>query len=159
MDTDPPDRPTLRVLPAGPPTDTAGIDEAMIERLVHDFYAKIREDDLIGPIFASRIRDWDPHLVRMCSFWSSVVLSTGRYDGQPLALHLALPIEGEHFDRWLRLFGETARATCPPAAAALFSERAERIAQSIEMGLADSRGGPLRAVPRRSANPSAQVRE
>jgi hemoglobin len=47
-----------------------GIDEAMIERLVHSFYAKIREDALLAPVFDARIRDWDLHLQRMCAFWS-----------------------------------------------------------------------------------------
>lgn len=145
----------LRIAPAGPAADTAGIDEAMLEALVHAFYAKVRQDDLLGPVFASRIQDWPPHLQRISSFWRKVVLGTGPYDGQPLALHLPLPIQAEHFDRWLGLFGETARHLCPPAAAALLCDRAERIAQSIEMGLQDHRGLPLKAVPRRSAGPAA----
>ena len=91
-----------------------GIDEAMIERLVRAFYARIREDDILGPIFASRIKDWEPHLKRMCDFWSSVVLLTGRYSGQPMRMHAPLPVDARHFDHWLRLFQETAEAICPP---------------------------------------------
>ena len=49
-----------------------GIDEAMIERLMRRFYEKIREDALLAPIFEARIADWEPHLRRMCEFWSSV---------------------------------------------------------------------------------------
>ena len=59
-----------------------GIDEVMINRLVRGFYARVREDALIGPIFNSRITEWEPHLQRMCDFWSSVALLTGRYHGQ-----------------------------------------------------------------------------
>ena len=54
--------------------------------------------------------------------------------------HLALPVEAAHFDRWLQLFRQTAREVCTPKAAAVFVERAERIARSIEMGVASSRG-------------------
>ena len=61
-----------------------GIDEAMIERLVHGFYDGVRGDPVLGPIFAERIDDWGPHLQRMVDFWSSVMLMTGRYHGQPL---------------------------------------------------------------------------
>ena len=78
-----------------------GIDESMIERLVQSFYARVRDDALIGPIFAARVNDWDLHLQRMCLFWSSVALASGRYHGQPMPKHLPLPIDARHFDRWL----------------------------------------------------------
>jgi hemoglobin len=117
-----------------------GIDDAMIERLVHAFYERVRVDELIGPVFAARIADWEPHLRRMCEFWSSVALLTGRYHGQPVPKHMPLPIDARHFDRWLALFTETADKLCPPAAATHFIERARRIAESLEMGVAARRG-------------------
>ena len=120
--------------------ERTGIDEAMIERLVHAFYAKVRGDAVLGPIFEARIRDWEPHLARMCAFWSSVALMTGRYHGTPMAKHLPLPVDGGHFDRWLALFEETAREICPGEAAAHFVERAQRIAQSLEFGIAGAHG-------------------
>jgi hemoglobin len=113
-----------------------GIDEAMIERLVRAFYARLREDPLLGPIFDARIADWEPHLQRMCAFWSSVALMSGRYHGRPMEKHLPLPVDARHFDRWLELFEETARAICPPAAADHFAERARHIAESLELGIA-----------------------
>jgi hemoglobin len=117
-----------------------GIDDAMIERLVRGFYERVRADGLIGPVFAAHITDWEPHLKRMCEFWSSVALLTGRYHGQPMPKHTPLPINARHFDRWLALFAETANALCPPAAAAHFVERARRIAESLEMGVAARHG-------------------
>lgn len=120
--------------------ERTGIDEATIERLVRAFYAKVRTDPLLGPIFASRIRDWEPHLAQMCAFWSSVTLMSGRYHGQPMASHIKLPIDARHFDRWLDLFKETAEALCAPAAAGYFSERADRIAASLELGIAAGAG-------------------
>ena len=120
--------------------ERTGIDEAMIERLVRGFYAKVREDAVLGPVFESRIKDWEPHLVQMCAFWSSVALMTGRYHGTPMAKHLPLPVDGGHFDRWLALFEETAREICPGEAEAHFVERARRIAQSLEFGIAGFHG-------------------
>lgn len=117
-----------------------GIDDAMIERLVRAFYDKVRGDALLRPVFDARIRDWEPHLRRMCAFWSSVALMSGRYHGQPMGKHLPLPVDARHFDRWLALFEETARAVCPPAAAAHFVERAHRIAESLELGIAGQKG-------------------
>jgi hemoglobin len=113
-----------------------GIDEAMIERLVRGFYDRVRRDELIGPVFSARIADWEPHLQQMCAFWSSVALMTGRYHGQPMRKHLPLPIDGRHFDRWLALFEATARDLCPPKAVEHFIERARRIAESLELGIA-----------------------
>ena len=121
-------------------TRETGIDEAMIERLVHGFYADVRADPLLAPIFAAIVEDWAPHLAQMCAFWSSVVLMTGRYHGRPMEKHLPLPIAAAHFDRWLALFATAACRECPPAAAELFIERSRRIAESLELGPAGQRG-------------------
>jgi hemoglobin len=120
--------------------DTAGIDEALIEKLVRTFYGRVRRDPLIGPVFESRVEDWEAHMARLCDFWSSVTLMSGRYQGRPMAAHLPLPVDTAHFDRWLELFAATAREVCPPAAAEHFLERAQRIADSLELGIAASRG-------------------
>ena len=120
--------------------DETGIDEAMIERLVRGFYDRVRDDDLIGPVFNARITDWEPHLHQMFAFWSSVALMSGVYHGQPMRKHLPLPIDAGHFDRWLALFEATARELCPPKAAEHFIERARRIAESLELGIANVNG-------------------
>ena len=117
-----------------------GIDEAMISDLVEAFYGRVRADDLIGPIFAARIDDWGPHLAQMKLFWSSVALSSGAYQGRPMPKHLPLPVDARHFDRWLTLFQDTVRDLCPPQAAAAFMERARRIAESLELGVANAHG-------------------
>ncbi|HSU99589.1 MAG TPA: group III truncated hemoglobin [Roseiarcus sp.] len=117
-----------------------GIDETMIERLIRGFYARVREDPLLAPIFESRIAEWEAHLENMFAFWSSLTLQTGRYHGQPMAKHMPLPVDAQHFDRWLALFEETARDLCPPAAAERFIERAHRVAESLELGVAGANG-------------------
>ena len=116
-----------------------GIDEAMIEALVRRFYGDVREDAALGPIFAARVADWDDHLARLCAFWSSVALMTGRYSGRPMQAHMRLPVEAAHFRRWLELFRAAAAETCPPAAEAFFVDRAERIAESLQLGIAVAR--------------------
>lgn len=117
-----------------------GIDEPMIERLVRTFYGRARLDPLIGPIFEGKVHDWEGHLGRMCAFWSSVALMSGRYHGQPVVAHLPLPIDTPHFDRWLEMFAEIARDVCPAPAAAHFLERAYRVAESLELGIAAQKG-------------------
>lgn len=129
-----------------------GIDETMIDQLVRGFYARVRDDDVLGPIFAAKIDDWEPHLQRMCAFWSSVALMSGRYHGQPMAKHLPLPIDARHFDRWLALFENTARGLCPPKAADHFLMLAGRIAESLELGVAGARGLLLRKGERLEAD-------
>lgn len=120
--------------------EETGIDEAMIEKLVRAFYVRVQNDPLIGPVFAARIKDWEPHLQQMFLFWSSVALMTGNYHGRPMQKHLPLPVDGRHFDRWLELFAATARELCPAKAAAHFIERAHRIAESLELGIATTHG-------------------
>ena len=123
--------------------ERTGIDDPMIELLVSTFYHKVRADQLLGPIFEERISDWGYHLERMCAFWSSVALMSGRYQGRPMEKHLALPVDARHFDRWLELFEETAQQVCAPSAAAHFVERARNIAESLELGIAAQSGRRL----------------
>lgn len=122
-----------------------GLDDAMLTRLVRRFYEKARADAVLGPIFAERISDWEPHLERMAAFWSSVALMTGRYHGAPARAHIGLPVEWPHFERWLTLFRETATETCPPEGATHVIERAERIARSLHMTIEDAKR--FQAVP------------
>jgi hemoglobin len=121
-----------------------GIAEAMIETLIRGFYARVRQDALLAPIFESRISDWEPHLDSMFAFWSSLTLHTGRYHGRPMAKHMPLAVDARHFDRWLALFEGTAREVCPPATAERFIERARRVAESLELGVASANNILLR---------------
>jgi hemoglobin len=114
-----------------------GIDEAQIERLVRGFYAKVRADARLGPIFTERLGDdWEPHLLRMMDFWSSLMLTTGRYSGTPLRQHLTLgAVRPEDFDIWLDLFEQTAVSVGGEAFAAAFMAKAQRVAESFRMAM------------------------
>jgi hemoglobin len=119
----------------------AGVTEPMIRELVHAFYGKVRRDPQLGPIFNREVQDWNEHLAKLTDFWSSVMLMTGRFKGRPMAAHTAvLDIRPAHFARWLELFAETAGEVCPPAAAELFAARSRMIGQSLQLGIAASRG-------------------
>jgi len=109
----------------------------MIRALVHGFYARVRQDAAIGPIFNDAIGEaWDAHLAKLCDFWSSVMLHTGRFQGRPMATHMRLKgVRPEHFERWLTLFRQTAREICPAESAVLFIDRAETIARGLQMGM------------------------
>jgi hemoglobin len=124
------------------PGAAVGVTEAMIHEVVHTFYAGLRADPALGPIFERVLgQDWDAHLAKLCDFWSSVLLMTGRFHGSPMTVHAAIPDLGPaHFAQWLRLFGLTTAELCPPAAAELFMAKAEMIAQSLQLGIAASRG-------------------
>lgn len=111
--------------------------EEQIERLVHEFYAKIRQHDRLGPIFANKLGDdWGPHLVKMVDFWSSIMLTSGRYSGTPMQKHLALKmIRPEDFKIWLELFEETAQSIGGPAFAEAFMDKAYRVAASFQSAM------------------------
>ena len=113
------------------------IDEAGLERLVHAFYARVREDAELGPIFNAAIADWPEHLGKLSAFWSSVMLTSGRYKGQPVPAHLKHRdrITPALFARWLALWGETARELMSPGAAAALEAKAARIAESLQFAL------------------------
>lgn len=125
-----------------------GLDEAILTTLVHQFYDKVRADPVLGPIFAARITDWEPHLARMVEFWGSVALMTGCYHGSPVPKHADLPVTWAHFERWLVLFRETAAQVCPPAGAVHVIARAERIARSLNFAIEDAARDRAGAIPK-----------
>ena len=127
------------------------LTESQIVTLVDAFYAKVRRDDVLAPIFERAIApdSWPVHLAKMYDFWSSVMLTTGRYKGNPLAVHLRVDgLEAGMFARWLALFRATAEELFAPELAASFREKSERIAESLKLGLFHRPGlGGLNIAP------------
>jgi hemoglobin len=112
------------------------ITEQQIGTLVDTFYAKVRLDPDIGPIFNAIVGDWPHHLATLKDFWSTVLLTSGRYKGDPMMTHLQLPLDPDHFERWLALFAETANEVFPPDHAATIIAKSQRIAQNFRAGIA-----------------------
>lgn len=107
--------------------------EEDIKNLVHQFYAKVCNDDLLAPVFNSIIKDnWDKHLQTMCNFWSSILLYSKKYLNDPMAKHLPLPLEKKHFDKWLILFEETVDELFSGDIATTAKTRANNIARIMK---------------------------
>ncbi|HEY0623639.1 group III truncated hemoglobin [Sphingomonas sp.] len=118
-------------------SERRGIDEDSLRELVEAFYARVRADASLGPVFDDAIHDWPEHLDRLTDFWSSVMLTSGRYKGQPVPAHKK---HGDHitpalFDRWLALWAETTGELMTPDAAAALQLKAARIAESLQLAL------------------------
>ncbi len=129
-----------------------GIDDAFISQLVEQFYSTVRQDDLLGPIFAKHVRNWPLHLARMKDFWASVMIESGRFSGSPMQKHIAVGgLDGAHFARWQALWDRVLTETAPsPEVAARFRAAAKRIGESLLTGIEINRGG-LAAITGRGA--------
>ena len=117
------------------------ITEDDIAALSKVFYAMVRKDALLGPVFNNKIgtddAEWQPHIQHINDFWSGIFLKTGRFNGNPMAKHAPLPgLTPEHFRQWLKLFAIAGAKTLPPHKQDAFNQTAQRIAQSLQMGLA-----------------------
>lgn len=116
-----------------PTPDTCTEDD--VRNLVYAFYAKVRCDELLGPIFNAHITDWDHHLGKMVDFWSAILRGTARYHGTPMPKHAVLPdLSAELFQRWLGLFRTTTGSLANPVMRGRAEEMAQRIAQSLWFG-------------------------
>jgi hemoglobin len=111
------------------------IDRSDVIKFVDRFYDKVKEDALLGPQFAHV--NWSSHLPVMYNFWSSMLFGEQSYQGNPLQLHMALPIGVGHFNRWLQLFQETIDENFFGFNAEELKMRAQAIARvfQIKMGL------------------------
>lgn len=113
------------------------ITDEDIARLVPAFYRRVRQDQVLGPIFEQAIGDWSQHLEKLQSFWSSVMLGSGRYKGQPMVEHIRHEphMTPENFSRWLTLWHHTTNDLLGKNAAQAFQEKADRIAESLQLGV------------------------
>ena len=129
-----------------------GISEESLTALVDAFYAKVRRDGLIAPVFDRAVDDWPEHLEKLQAFWSSVMLTSGRYKGRPLPAHVkhSDAIGPASFERWLALWKETTLELLDPASAAALQDKAARIAESLSLGIAFHRD-PERMLRRAGA--------
>ncbi len=72
--------------------DIVSLDD--VKNLVDTFYGKVRQDELIGPIFDERIQDrWPQHLEKMYTFWQTILLGEHTYYGASFPPHAQLPVE------------------------------------------------------------------
>ena len=113
----------------------AQVTEEQIATLVCNFYTAAAQDSLLGPVFKKTISDWEGHLALVADFWSHALLDTKRYSSHPFPVHMQLPIEADHFDRWLELFLQAADTNLPPDAAKRAKARASHMAESFKVGM------------------------
>lgn len=108
-----------------------------IQLFVDTFYSKVREDELIGPIFQNVIQDkWPEHLAKMYRFWQTILLDEHTYNGRPFPPHMNLPVEREHFERWLSLFFETIDSLFQGKKAELAKWQGNRMAEMFQAKIA-----------------------
>jgi len=110
------------------------IDDALIRRIVFTFYGRVRENPELGPVFERAIGDeWDEHLEKMCDFWSSITLRSGRYKGSPAVAHMRhKTIRPEHFDTWLGIWVRTVSELATGPAEVAFTSAAHRMGHNLK---------------------------
>lgn len=117
-------------------------DKSLIEsrdqiiQIVDSFYAKVRADSLIGPIFTDIAKvDWQEHLPKLYNFWEDLLFGTDNYRGRPFPPHMKLNLKPEHFQRWLELFHSTVDEYYFGQKAEEIKSRATRIAYNFSLNL------------------------
>ncbi len=113
------------------------IEESVLPALLARFYGRVRADAALGPVFNAVVHDWPEHLERLSAFWSSVMLTTGRYKGNPMMKHLvhAERITPAMFQRWLALWSLTTEEMLSPEGAAAMQVKAQRISESLQLAI------------------------
>lgn len=121
--------PPVTALPA-PSLDLCSEQE--VTRLVHDFYARVRDEPRLAPVFTARVHDWDAHLAQLVDFWSAMLRGTRRFNGAPMPKHMAMDeLDRDLFDRWLQLFRQTTAECANPPMQRLADDVATRIADTF----------------------------
>lgn len=123
------------------------ITPEQIDLVMTRFYAKVRQDPTLGPIFNGHINDWPEHEAKIAGFWRGAILFERSYNGNPMQAHMmAGDVRAHHFDGWLALFDEVLNSTLPPQSAAAWSDLVHRIGRGLRMGVQDV-ATPAGAIP------------
>ncbi|MBD1419969.1 group III truncated hemoglobin [Sphingobacterium chuzhouense] len=118
-----------------------------IKLMVNTFYGRVQEDDLIGPIFNAKLEgQWPVHLEKMYTFWQTILLDEYTYQGRPFPPHAQLPIEAEHFERWLQLFDKTVNDLFEGPVADEAKSRGRKMAALFQVKLEHIRQSPFKPL-------------
>ena len=122
------------------------VSEAEIDRVVAQFYARVRAHPELGPVFAVHVTDWTSHEEKIGKFWRNALLLQREYDGNPMQVHKeAGNVKRHQFVIWLALFDGVLERELPSGLAHAWSTLAHRIGRGLSMGLTDI--GCPNAVP------------
>ena len=103
-----------------------------VERFVHQFYAELLRDPVLGPIFLDVAEvDLSVHLPRIVDYWCKLLLGESAYRRHTMNIHRRLhsrrALRPADFARWLEFFTRSVDAGWEGPGA----ERAKQIAASI----------------------------
>ena len=134
------------------PGARADLDEDQIDAVVRRFYARVRADPVIGPIFldslGTRADVWEAHEAKIARFWQNALLRRPVYAGNPMMVHAGISdLHRDHFAHWLSLFDAVLFEVLPPGTAQSWSRLAHRIGQGLSMGLEPARARASAGVP------------
>ena len=120
------------------------ITPAEIDTVVAEFYARVREDEVLAPVFFQSLpplpKAWMAHEEKIAAFWRNAILFERSYDGNPQRVHRQREaIEPEHFAVWLALFDKVLAEKLIPAQAEAWSALAHRIGRALKMGVIQDR--------------------
>ncbi|NWH07797.1 MAG: group III truncated hemoglobin [Alphaproteobacteria bacterium] len=118
-------------------TTQGQLNDESFAKLMALFYARVRKDPDLGPIFNDTIADWPHHLAKLSDFWHSLMLTSGRFKGNPMMKHLIhkARIKPAHFDRWLELWDAATNEVMAPEHASAMQLKARRISESFKLAL------------------------
>lgn len=117
-----------------------------VSQLVATFYDKVREDDLLGPIFNGIIEDWDHHLEHITTFWcNQLFIERSTYKGDPISAHKKVDdfannkINELHFGRWLNMWVQTIDELFEGDNAFILKNRARKMSTHIHLSIFSAR--------------------
>ena len=120
------------------------VTEAQIDRVVSQFYARVRVHPNLGPIFAAHVTDWPTHEEKIGRFWRNALLLQRCYDRNPMQVHMAAgDVKAQHFAVWLSLFDTVLERELPQPLAQAWSALAHRIGRGLSYAL-PREGGEVR---------------
>jgi hemoglobin len=115
-----------------------GLDADLVATLLDEFYDRVRQDRVLGPVFAEIIgQNWDAHMAKINSFWRTALRLDRSYPGRDFMpahwRHTA--IRTEHLPIWLKLFEEAVQRVVQEQARGEFLRIARAMAENLALGL------------------------
>lgn len=118
-----------------------------VSRLVRTFYDRVRQDEMLGPIFNGIVQDWESHFEKLTDFWQGNLFFfvKTKYTGDPKSAHQRMDAAighqttMEHFGRWINLWVATVDELYEGEKASLAKNQARKMATFLFLKIFENR--------------------
>lgn len=115
-----------------------------LSRLIKWFYAKVRYEPELEPIFKAHVHSWPEHIRVIIDFWAGMTGGPSTYRSG-MGRHFRMKLQPAHFDMWLKVWDQNNRDLLPEREAGEMIALGHNLADDLQRMIARIEQAPKAA--------------